>query len=210
MKTIFKYFTSSFVVTVFGLAIGFGVGYIYSGTWAGAFSALFLTFVLSVLEVSLSFDNAVVNAAVLREMTPLWRHRFITWGIAIAVFGMRIVFPLAIVSIIAQVNPWQALVLAATKPDEYARIMLSSHHALAGFGGAFLMMVALNYFFNHEKTVHWFTWFERPLVTLGKMEAVEIGIGLLVFYILTRFIDDPVTSMTFLTSGIFGLVTFVA
>src|SRR5919112_82452 len=74
------------------------------------------------LEVSLSFDNAVVNAAILRKMWPLWRQRFITWGIAIAVFGMRIVFPLAIVAIIARIGPISALVMAATDPDNYSRV----------------------------------------------------------------------------------------
>ena len=191
------------------MAIGFGVGYVYTGTWAGAFSALFLTFVLSILEISLSFDNAVVNATVLREMTPLWRHRFITWGIAIAVFGMRIVFPLAIVSLIAWINPWEAIVLAATQPDEYARIMLSSHVALAGFGGAFLLMVALRYFFDQEKKTHWFVAFEKFLVGMGKIQAIEIALCLLLFYALSRFLESPHDQVTLLVSGIFGLVTYV-
>ena len=46
---------------------------------------------LSVVEVSLSFDNAVVNAATLKEMDDIWQRRFLLWGIAFAVFGMRIV-----------------------------------------------------------------------------------------------------------------------
>lgn len=196
-------------MTALGLAVGFGVGYIYSGTLSGALSAFFLTFVLSVLEVALSFDNAVVNASVLKQMTPLWRHRFITWGILIAVFGMRIVFPVAIVSIIAGINPWEAIVLASTKPAEYAQIMLSSHVALAGFGGAFLLMVALRYFFNKEKDVHWIALIEKPMVKLGKMEAIELGLCLLLFYGMSRFLADSTAQLTLLTSGIFGLVTYV-
>lgn len=209
MKDNLRYFYGSFVITVIGLAIGFGVGYIYSGTLAGAFSALFLTLVLSVLEVSLSFDNAVVNATVLRDMTPAWRHRFITWGIAIAVFGMRIVFPLAIVSIVAGINPWAALILAATKPHDYAQIMLSSHVALAGFGGAFLLMVALRYFFDQEKETHWFVTFEKFMVGVGKIQAIEIAICLALFYVLSRFLVSPEEKVTLLASGIFGLITFV-
>lgn len=210
MKEHLKYFTGSYIVTVIGLAFGAWIGYLYSGTIQGALSALFLTAVLSVLEVSLSFDNAVVNASVLKDMTPLWRHRFITWGIAIAVFGMRIVFPLAIVCIIAKIGPWAAIVLASTQPDEYAKIMLSSHVALAGFGGAFLMMVALGYFFDREKDEHWLEWLESPLAKLGKIEAVELGFCLLFFYILTRFMDNQEEKLVFLTSGIFGMITFIA
>ena len=204
-----NYFYGSFVVTFLGLLLGFGVGYVYSGTWAGAFSALFLTFVLSILEVSLSFDNAVVNASVLKKMTPLWRHRFITWGILIAVFGMRIVFPLAIVSIIAGINPWAAIMLAATKPQEYAEIMLSSHVALAGFGGAFLLMVAFRYFFNQEKVTHWFVGLETFLVGMGRIQAIELAISLMLFYFLSRLLKTPEEQVTLLVSGIFGLVTFV-
>ncbi len=54
-------------------------------------------------EISLSFDNAIVNANKLKDMTPVWQQRFLTWGILIAVFGMRIVFPLLIV-VIARVS----------------------------------------------------------------------------------------------------------
>jgi hypothetical protein len=185
------------------------IGYIYSGTITGAFEAMFLTFVLSILEVSLSFDNAVVNASVLRQMTPLWRHRFITWGIAIAVFGMRIVFPLAIVSLIAHIDPWSALVLAATKPKEYADIMISSHHALAGFGGSFLLMVALKYFFNHDKNEHWLRFIEVPLSKLGKVEAIELAACMLVIYGVGTFLPTPDEQVTFLVSSMFGMITYV-
>ncbi len=209
MKNNLRYFYGSFVVTLIGLMIGAAVGYIYEGTLSGALSALFLTFVLSILEVSLSFDNAVVNASVLKEMTPLWRHRFITWGIAIAVFGMRIVFPLAIVSLIAGINPWAAVVLAATKPQEYAEIMKSSHTALAGFGGGFLMMVAFRYFFDQEKETHWFVSFEKFLVNVGKIQAIEIVFCLLLFYGLSRFLPTLDQQLTLLVAGIFGIATFV-
>lgn len=209
MKEHLKYFTGSYVVTVIGLIIGAWVGYLYSGTVEGALAALFLTAVLAVLEVSLSFDNAVVNASVLRDMTPIWRHRFITWGIAIAVFGMRIVFPLAIVSILAGINPWEAVVLAATRPDEYAKIMLSSHHALAGFGGMFLLMVALKYFFDRDKEVHWIGWIESKMTVLGKIEAVEIAIALALLYGLSLHFATADEKVTFLVSGFFGLITYV-
>src|SRR5688500_9744931 len=117
MQNLRKYFQGSILLSLLGGVAAFGIGHFYTGTVAGGLQALFLTAVLSVLEISLSFDNAVVNAIVLKKMTPLWQHRFLTWGIAIAVFGMRLVFPLALVGVMAHVNPFDALVLAATKPD---------------------------------------------------------------------------------------------
>lgn len=204
-----KYFFGSFVVTFVGLLAGAGVGYYYGGTIQAALSALFLAFILSILEVSLSFDNAVVNATVLKKMTPLWQRRFLTWGILVAVFGMRIVFPLAVVSLVASLNPWDALVMAATNPQRYEEIMLSSHVVLAGFGGAFLLMVGLSYFFDHEKDVHWVHAIEAPLAKIGKVETIEIAISLLTFYFLSRLLPDPSDQVSFLVSGIFGLITFV-
>ena len=203
------YFQSAFIVSGLGLCLATAIGYIYTGTWTGAGEALFLTSVLAILEVSLSFDNAVVNASVLKEMTPRWRHRFITWGMLIAVFGMRVFFPLAIVSLSAHVDPWSALVLATSKPTEYAAIMHHAHVPLAGFGGAFLLMVALNYFFDHEKTEHWIKPLERTLRHLGRVRAVEIGVCLLFFYGLTYLMTDPVIQMSFLSSGVFGIITYI-
>lgn len=110
------YFRNSFLVTIGALMIGALLGWGITHTWAGTLSTIFIVGVLAILEVSLSFDNAVVNAVVLKKMTPVWRHRFITWGIAIAVFGMRIVFPLVIVAIITRIDPVSALLMAATDP----------------------------------------------------------------------------------------------
>src|SRR5262245_62632842 len=108
---------------------------------------MFVVAVLAILEVSLSFDNAVVNATVLKEMDPVWRRRFITWGIAIAVFGMRIVFPVLIVAVVASLTPWAALRLSVMQPHEYSRILEGAHVTVAAFGGAFLMVVGLTHFF---------------------------------------------------------------
>jgi hypothetical protein len=204
-----RYFYGSFFVTFFGLFLAAGVGFYYGGSWETALSAVFLSLILSVLEISLSFDNAVVNATVLEKMTPVWQHRFITWGILIAVFGMRLIFPLAVVSLVAHVNPWEALVLAATQPQKYEEIMVSSHLLLAGFGGAFLMMVALSYFFDDEKDVHWMRWIEKPLASIGRIQTIEIAVALIVFYVLSRFLPNQEAQLDFLVSGMLGLITFV-
>jgi uncharacterized protein len=209
MKNLTKYFTGSILSSLLGFGMAAGIGYYYTGNVAGALSALFLATVLSVLEVSLSFDNAVVNAIVLKKMTPLWQHRFLTWGMLIAVFGMRLVFPLALVGLVAHVNPWDALVLAATQPEEYAKIMLSAHVSIAAYGGAFLMMVALKYFFEEEKEVFWVSAIERPISKLGRMEAVEIAFTLIFLYIFSRM-QIQSDKLTFLISGIWGIVTYVA
>ncbi len=203
------YFRNSCLVTIAGLMLGLFVGWHTSGTLIGALSTVFIVAVLAILEVSLSFDNAVVNATVLKEMSPVWRRRFLTWGIAIAVFGMRIVFPLIIVAIVARIDPFSALVMATTDPDHYSRVLTSAHISVAAFGGAFLAMVGLKHFFNHEKDVHWIAIIERPLTRLGRIEAVELGLVLLLLYIVSKWLSDA-AQVEFLVAGIFGVVTYIA
>ncbi len=208
MRAHLRYYYTSFMVTLVGLGLSSWIGYYYTGTVDGALRMTFICLVLSVLEISLSFDNAIVNAKVLKDMTDLWRRRFLTWGMLIAVFGMRLVFPLLIVGIVAQLGPWEALVLAATQPAQYAEIMQSVHIQIAAFGGSFLLLVALKYFFDANKDVHWLQSIEAPLTKLGRMNAIEIGISLLCLYAVSRF--HPVAeSRDFLISGLFGIVTFI-
>lgn len=203
-----KYFTGSMIATVLGLLAAVGIGYYYEPTGAAAAQAFFIALILAVLEVSLSFDNAIVNAVVLRKMTPEWRHRFLTWGMLIAVFGMRLLFPLLIVSIVAGIDPWQALVMAATAPGDYATLMLSAHADVSAFGGAFLLMVALKYFYDEDKVEHWISAIEAPLTVLGKVEAVEIAITLIALI----FVDHQLPMEernSFLISGLAGVITYV-
>lgn len=203
-----QYFRGSILGTLLGLLAGGGVGYYYGDqTLAGALNGVFICAVLSVLEVSISFDNAVVNATVLRKMTPLWVDRFLTWGILIAVFGMRLVFPLLIVAFVTMSSPWAALQLAATDPHRYAEIMHSVHHEVAAFGGAFLMLVALKYFVDAEKDTHWLRSVEAPLAAVGRLEAVQVGITLGVILIVSSFIPDTEHMLGFIRAGIAGILS---
>jgi hypothetical protein len=209
MRDNLKYFKLSFLVTGLGLVAGAALGWYYRHTGAGVARTVFIVAVLSILETSLSFDNAVVNASVLRNMTPVWRHRFLTWGIAIAVFGMRLVFPLVVVSVVAWMNPWKALRLAALEPEEYGRILTSAQVALGAFGGAFLGMVCLKYFFDEDKVVHWIGPVERQLVRLGKVEAAALGVMMMALFTFSRYVPAE-KAYEFLVAGIVGLVIFIA
>jgi hypothetical protein len=161
---------------------------------------LWIVAVLGVLEVSLSFDNAVVNATVLKDMSPIWRRRFLTWGIAFAVFGMRIIFPLAIVAVAAQVGPIEAVRLAASDPEEYERIITGAHVGISGFGGAFLAMVGLKFFFKSDKDVHWIEVIEKRLSRFANVEALEIGIVLIALLGISRLLT-PDEGATFIVAG---------
>lgn len=204
-----KYYKGSFLFTAICLAVAAWLGWNMTGGVMGTLGVLWIVTVLGVLEVSLSFDNAVVNATVLRDMDAVWRRRFLTWGILIAVFGMRIVFPLAIVAIAAKMGPIDAIVLAASDPARYEQIITSAHVGISGFGGAFLAMVGLSFFLDEEKDSHWIGVIERPFASLSRISGLAIGLVLLALYGLSRMIE-PEEAMTFITSGIFGLITYIA
>ncbi|HEY2899421.1 MAG TPA: DUF475 domain-containing protein [Polyangia bacterium] len=204
-----RYFKGSIVVTAVGLLLGAAVGFYYHRTFAGAARTVFLVAVLSVLEVSLSFDNAVVNATVLKHTSPLWRRRFLTWGMAIAVFGMRFVFPLVVVSIVARIGPIEAVRLATFQPADYARVLSQAHVPLQAFGGAFLGMVSLKFFFDADKSVHWIAPLESRLAWLGRFEAIEIALMLIAIYVFSGVVPQAL-SRPLLSAGIWGLITFIA
>lgn len=199
VASLFRYFKGSFALTIAGLIAGYLIG---------GPKAAFIVAILSVLEVSLSFDNAVVNATVLKEMDAVWQKRFMTWGMLIAVFGMRVVFPVLIVAVIAHLSPWAALMLAVGDPARYAATLTSAHVMVAGFGGSFLMMVFLKFFLDKEKDIHWVRLIEAPLSKLGKMEAVEIAVCLVVIYAISTGLPAH-EKLEFVLAGVAGLVTFI-
>jgi len=208
-KSTLGYFRWSFIITAVGLVLGAILGWQSTGTIGGMATVFFICAVLAVLEISLSFDNAIVNANKLKEMTPVWQQRFLTWGILIAVFGMRIVFPLAIVVIAAGIGPIDAIILAAREPAEYARIMNDAHLPIAAFGGTFLMMVGLSYFFNHEKDIHWISSLERMMSRGAAIKGIEIAFVLLLILLFSSLLEGE-DATTFVYSAIYGLVTFLA
>ncbi len=204
-----KHFWGSLLVTIVGLLLAAFIGWELDGTVGTMLSTVFIVAVLGILEVSLSFDNAVVNATVLQEMDARWRHRFLTWGILIAVFGMRIVFPVVIVAIIAQVGPIAAMTMAVTDAAEYSRVLTSAHISVSAFGGAFLAMVGLKHFFDAEKEIHWIEVIEAPLTKLGRIASVELGVVMAVLYAVSTQLAEH-EQLEFLIAGLFGLLTYIA
>ncbi|WP_298291103.1 DUF475 domain-containing protein [Novosphingobium sp.] len=204
-----RFYKGSILFTLVCLALAVAYGWMQTGTASGTLSLLWIVFVLSILEISLSFDNAVVNAAVLEEMDEVWQQRFLTWGMIIAVFGMRIVFPLAIVAVAAGLGPVEALSLSLNDPKRYEEIVSSAHVGIAGFGGAFLAMVGLSFFFDGEKEVHWIRWVEEKLALVSNVKAAEIALLLLAIYGISTILSEA-DALTFLVSGVLGLVTFIA
>jgi uncharacterized protein len=207
----FRIFGISLVLTAAALA----VGYAHDGL-----NGLFLLLVLAVLEVSLSFDNAIINAAILQRMSPFWRQMFLTIGILIAVFGMRLVFPLLIVWATAGLDPVRAMELALNPPPHgalefpdgspsYQKLIVAAHPQIAAFGGIFLLMLFLDFVF-YDRDIKWLKWIEVPFARIGRLGQVSVAVAVVALVLagalLTHSADERATV---LTAGLLGLVTYL-
>ena len=201
-----KFFAGSYIITIFGIIAAYLWGeHVLNGS---GFACVFITLVLAVLEISLSFDNAVVNAMKLEGMSEKWRHRFITWGILIAVFGMRFLFPLAVVAIFAKLNLFTVLNMALNDVHQYTHYLELTHAPIVTFGGTFLMMLFLNYFIEEDKDVHWIPVVEQKLHLLSRFKGICTILTLLALLILLVEIPNELRQSV-LTSGLAGIVIYL-
>jgi len=183
------------------------VAYFYGG-WKAAG----LTLILGILEITLSFDNAVVNAKVLERMSEKWQQIFLTIGIIIAVFGMRLVFPLLVVGITAHLNPAEAVRLAFEKgplsdPNSYASLLQAAHPQIAAFGGMFLLMLFLDWTFE-ERDITWLSWVEKPLAKIGKLDQLSVIVAGIVLYLFAEIVAEK--PATIFAAGILGILSYLA
>ena len=202
---IWRTFRWSFVVTAVSLVVAF----LYGGL-----EALALCTILGVLEVSLSFDNAVVNAKILQRMSEFWQKIFLTIGILIAVFGMRLVFPLLIVGITADLGPFQAIDLALEKgdpeePGTYGFLLEQANPTIASFGGMFLLMLFLDWLFE-EREITWLGWLERPLARMGRLDQLSVVVATVILVCAAQYLAGEDERGTVMVAGALGLVTYLA
>ncbi|MFF8711121.1 DUF475 domain-containing protein [Streptomyces sp. NPDC015184] len=203
-----KTFGWSFAVTALGLA---------AAAFYGGWEAFGVVAILSVLEISLSFDNAVVNAGILKKMNAFWQKIFLTIGVLIAVFGMRLVFPVVIVAVTAKIGPIEAVDLSFNEPERYQELVTDAHPAIAAFGGMFLLMIFLDFIFE-ERDIQWLRWIERPLAKLGKVDMLSVCIALIVLLVAAMTFATNAhqhggghadKAETVLLSGVAGLITYL-
>lgn len=200
-----KHFRIDIILTILAL-----IGAFFYGGWA----IIPLTLMLIAMEIVFSFDNAAVNAKYLAKMSHFWRTMFLTVGILIAVFGMRLIFPFAVVSIAGNIGPVEALYLAMEKgdpetPGTYGYILDQAHYSIAAFGGMFLLMLFLNFIFDHERDEAWLAPLERPLQKAGHVESMPALTSLLALLAVTQFLVTGDHRFEVLLAGAFGIVTYL-
>ena len=205
-----KHFRFSIIFTVICLALSAWWGFSH-GPEAGVqamLRVLLITTILAVMEVSLSFDNAVVNASILRHWDEFWKKIFLTVGILIAVFGMRLIFPIVIVAITADMGMVEVVQMALNDPVQYSEKLLAHHAEIAAFGGMFLLLVFLNFLFDDGKDTHWFHWLESRLANLANVPAMSVFVAMIALLIMVGFVA-PETKLVVAIAGIWGIVVYV-
>jgi uncharacterized protein len=172
----------------------------------GGLGAVVITGILILLEASISFDNATVNANVLRRLGQRWQRAFLTIGIVIAVFGMRVLFPIVIVAIAMGLGIGQVVDQALYAKDQYAHNVEAAIPIIASFGGMFLLLVYLEYFLDPEREVFWVGPIERALAKLGQLTAAPVTVALIVLLVTSQLVL-PHLSQVVLLAGLLGIVT---
>ena len=200
-----QYFKHSLWVTAVGLILAF---------YIGSFSALYIVALLAILEISLSFDNAVVNAKVLETMEPKWQKRFITFGIPVAVLGMRFIFPILIVAIASGMSIEHTFEMALHDSSSYHSRLQGVEHLIFAFGGSFLLMVFLNFILDTEREDQWIKSIENSKIimrmsqvsSIHMLMAVVIGVVLFLATTLTSDLNYKVTVAYFIGVALYSLI----
>lgn len=169
---------------------------------------LWLFVILVILEVTLSFDNAVINSRVLMRMSKFWQTLFLTLGIFTAVFVVRFLLPIVIVMLSSQHSLTSVLDMALSKPDEYAATLHEAAPVINAFGGTFLFMIGLSYFMDRNKDIHWLGKIEQTLRKFGRYELFKVFVMLFVALCIYAT-AEPAHREIILVASIIGTITHI-
>ena len=157
--------------TIISLAL-----FVFVGVKSGI-SALALVLILTALEITFSFDNAVINAKILKRMSRAWQQAFLTVGIVIAVFGVRIILPIFIVAAASGLSLGGVVDLALNNPEEYGHKLEDAHPVIASFGGMFLLMIFLDFIFT-ERPTKWIKPLEKIFAKAGRLSSASVIVAI--------------------------------
>ncbi len=195
------------LLRIYAFSTTVSIGLIIFAGFQTGLTGLLIVLMLAALEISLSFDNAIVNARILRRMSDFWQKMFLTVGILIAVFGVRIILPVFLVALAVGTGVGEIVDLALNNPEEYGHKLHEAHPMIASFGGVFLLMIFLQFFFEERKT-KWWPWLENKLQKVGTFNNIAplIAVGLVV--LASRFVP-PGDQETVLIAGLAGMLVYL-
>ena len=117
-------------------------------------SAILIVLGLVLFESITSIDNAIINAEVLQTMQTRARRWFLTWGILIAVFGVRGLLPWLIVWVMTPgLGPWDAFTASLTGDPVALKAIQDSSPVLLMGGGVFFVFLFCHWIFLEPKKI---------------------------------------------------------
>lgn len=166
--------------------------------------SVFPYMMLSVVEVSFSFDNAIVNARWLVQMGERWQKLFLTLGLVIAVGGVRLVLPILVVMATAQLDFADVTRLALLDQSRYSTLLSDAHAQVELFGGTFLLLVFLDFIFGDDKL----TWLriEQVLVRFRSTRIRYLAAACIVLLVSTR--AELIQQLPLLFTGLLSIATY--
>ena len=169
---------------------------------------LWLFTILVILEVTFSFDNAVINSRVLIRMSPFWQKLFLTVGIFIAVFVVRFLLPIFIVMLTSGHGFIEVIQMALNNPKAYGDTLHHAAPTIDAFGGTFLMMIGISYFMDRKKDIHWLQRIEKRLARAGAYKNLTVFVMLAAAMALYFTVDDA-HKVTVLVASITGTLLHI-
>lgn len=140
---------------------------------AGIHPTMVLLFLI-LLEITFSFDNAVVNAKLVGRLSPFWERLFMTFGLLFAVGFVRFALPVVIVAATAGVGLSAVAHMLIYDIGAYQRHLAEATPMIEAFGATFLLMIGLGFFLDEAKEHHWLGRLERRLTRLGRHRNIGI------------------------------------
>ncbi len=193
------FWLSGLITILLGILVGVVDGIV--GLW--------IFTILVVLEVTLSFDNAVVNSKVLATMSRFWQMIFLTVGIFVAVFVVRFLLPVVIVQVASGLGFMEVVQLALNDAHRYGEVLHTAAPMIDAFGGAFLLMVALSYFLDSRKEIHWLKGIEPWLARMGQLDNMRVSLMLVLAAVLYFTVGEKYQEVV-LVSSVLGIVLHLA
>ena len=116
------------------------------------FSIILIVGGLALFETITSIDNAIINAEVLTTMSERAKKWFLTWGLLIAVFGLRGLLPFFIVwGVNPSIGPIGAVTATFSNDPHVLKAIESSAPILLVGGGTFMLFLFFHWLFMEPK-----------------------------------------------------------
>lgn len=158
--------------------------------WELGTAALAITVILSILEITLSADNAVVNSRVLVRMSRVWQRIFLTVGILVAVFLVRFALPIVMVAAMTPLSSVEVFNLALRDAEQYGHHLESIAPSINAFGGIFLFFVAMFFFMEEERKYLWIRPIEKGLQLIAGIPYFKYILAFAAF-VPVFYVTDP-------------------